>query len=151
MRLLAKLGLLAGLMLASATAGGAQPPRGTCAAVCIDIFGGTLPIPAGYRLQTEFGDVLRFVRVDPDPRKGQGTIQVGKTEALPSRAEREKSAKGVGAAFTSELRGSLRVDVTTTTTQPLLADTPVRYVSASSTTIATTYVLRTAMPICGSA
>jgi hypothetical protein len=108
----------------------AAEERDACMTACIDIFGGALPIPAGYRLQTDFGDTLRFVRIDRDPRKQYGNIYIGKIESLPPSAEREKSARDLGAHFERQTRGALKIEVTTRTTKQLLVDKTVRYVSA---------------------
>jgi hypothetical protein len=88
-----------------------------------------MPIPPGYKLQPEFTDPLRLIRLDPDPRKGHGHIDIGKVESLESKAEREDSARDPEAGFERESRGKLSIEVTTRTLQVLLADRPVRYVS----------------------
>ena len=88
-----------------------------------------MPIPPGYKLQPEFTEPLRLIRLDPDPRKGHGHIDIGKVESLEPKAEPEKSARDPQARFVRESRGKLSIEVTTRTIQVLLADKPVRYVS----------------------
>lgn len=111
------------------TLGAERSHSDACATTCVDIFGGALPIPAGYRLQTDFGDTLRLVRIDRDPAKPYGNIYIGKVESLPSRRKRERSATDLGAKLESKSHGSLTIEVTTRTTKQLLVDKPVRYVS----------------------
>jgi hypothetical protein len=106
-----------------------RPADGTCAATCIDVFGGVLLIPQGYRLQTDFGDVLRLTRIDPDPTKPYGNIYIGKADSLPHKESREASAKELGATFERQSRGTVQIEVTTRITKQLLVDKPVRYVS----------------------
>lgn len=115
---------------ASARPAGGPSNRDTCVTTCVDIFGGAMPIPTGYKLQPEFGDQLRLVRIDRDPTKPYGNIYIGRVETLPPKEQREESASELGASFERKSRGALTIEVTTRTTRQLLVDKPVRYVSA---------------------
>jgi hypothetical protein len=72
----------------SAAACAEEQQRETCANACVEIFGGAIPIPPGYKLQPEFGDLLRLIRLDRDPTKPHGNIYIGKVESLAPKEER---------------------------------------------------------------
>lgn len=117
----------AGTLLVSARA--ERAPPNTCDGVCVDVFGGSLPIPNGFRLKPDFGDVIRFVRLDNSPGNVYGNIQIGKASALPSAESRVQSARDLGAEFKKLSRGSLQIEIMTRVTEQLLAPEPAKYVS----------------------
>lgn len=101
-----------------------------CLGAVVDIFGGRLTLPCAYRLQPESGGAIRFLRIEKDPRQPYGNIYIGAASTLPSQQEREATAREMGATWERVAMGRLSVEITTRTTQQLLVDDSVTYVSA---------------------
>jgi hypothetical protein len=107
----------------SASAASAPAEDSACRGPFIQIFGGKLPIPAGYQLQLEFGDTIRLIRSERRPvtTGDHGIIRIGKAANLPSENVRIADARKLGGIFEKQTRGRLSVEITRSPARQLLS------------------------------
>lgn len=118
------------VLLVAAAGVHADPNEESCRGSVVDIFGGRLTIPCGFRLQPEFENTIRFLALEVEPGQPYGNIYIGKVSDLPKQEARDADATQMGATIERKTLGSLRVEIVRRTTQQLLRDGSVTYVSA---------------------
>lgn len=121
--------LVFGVLLVAAWAHAATKDD-SCTGAVVEIFGGKLSIPCGFRLKPEFENTIRFVRFESDPRQPNGNIYIGKASDLSTQEARDRDAAELGAKIERKTFGQLSVEIMRRTTRQLLNEGPVTYVSA---------------------